>query len=90
MYKRQPLEYLKNVQQYAYNEFQNSITALSKYLTINTYLKIDETGLFVKNTKLLLNICLGMLILILIILGHLIRLTINKLKYQNVTTQVVI
>jgi len=80
---RKPLEYLKNVQQYTYNEFQNSITALSNYLTINTYLKIDETGLYVKNSKLLLNICLGMLILILIILGHLIRLTINKLQYQN-------
>ena len=80
---RKPLEYLKNVQQHTYNYFQNSITALSNYLTINTYLKIDETGLFVKNAKLVLNICLGMIILILIVLGYLIRLTINKLQYQN-------
>jgi len=78
-----PLAYLKNVQKYTYEDFQSSITTLSGYLTSEAKIQLDQSNLFTHHIKWMLNICLTVVIIVLLILGYLLFLTINRLKLHN-------
>ena len=78
-----PMDFHKTGQKYSYEILQNSITELSSFLTGQTVIKVIDLNSNTRHTRIYLRIAMCLIVCLIMLLGYIILITINKLKQRN-------